>query len=112
MRRSKTLTSAHQLEASDGSRLEDYSWSDEDGPSVDARLAQCLGELAIVSKLVDLATGDGLQKVDMREIPVPGALSALPAPPDTARLQYAHADWAGYSIFEEAFTLGHRAGSV
>ena len=24
----------------DGSRLEDYSWSDEDGPSVDARLAQ------------------------------------------------------------------------
>ena len=24
----------------DGSRLEDYSWSDEDGPSIDARLAQ------------------------------------------------------------------------
>jgi hypothetical protein len=23
-----------------GSRLEDYSWSDEDAPSVDARLAQ------------------------------------------------------------------------
>ena len=44
-------------------------------------------------------------------IPVPGALSALPAPPETVRLQYAHGDWAGYSIFEEAFTLGHRAGS-
>jgi hypothetical protein len=43
-------------------------------------------------------------------IPVPGALSALPAPPDSARVQYAHGDWAGYSIFEEAFTLGHRAG--
>ena len=42
---------------------------------------------------------------------VPGALSRLPAPPDSARVQYAHADWAGYSIFEEAFTLGHRAGS-
>jgi iron complex outermembrane receptor protein len=28
------------LVLTDGSRLEDYSWSDEDGPSVDARLAQ------------------------------------------------------------------------
>lgn len=43
-------------------------------------------------------------------IPVPGALSGLPPPPDSARLQFAHSDWAGYSIFEEAFTLGHRAG--
>ena len=43
-------------------------------------------------------------------VPVPGALSALPPPPDGARIQYAHGDWAGYSIFEEAFTLGHRAG--
>ncbi|MCG2594683.1 FAD-dependent oxidoreductase [Ramlibacter sp. XY19] len=44
-------------------------------------------------------------------VPVPGALSALPAPPDTQRMRYAHADWAGYSIFEEAFTLGQRAGA-
>src|SRR5204862_2588008 len=28
------------LVLTDGSRLEDYSWSDEDGPSVDARIAQ------------------------------------------------------------------------
>ena len=26
---------------------------------------------------------------------------------DDARLSYAHSDWAGYSVFEEAFTLGH-----
>ena len=26
------------------------------------------------------------------------------------RLSFAHSDWAGYSIFEEAFTLGHAAG--
>ncbi len=26
------------------------------------------------------------------------------------RLSFAHSDWAGYSIFEEAFTMGHRAG--
>lgn len=44
-------------------------------------------------------------------IPVPGTLARLPAPPTTGRLRYAHSDWAGYSIFEEAFTLGHRAGN-
>jgi hypothetical protein len=43
-------------------------------------------------------------------VPVPGALSRLPAPPDSGRVRYAHSDWAGYSIFEEAFTLGHQAG--
>jgi monoamine oxidase len=44
-------------------------------------------------------------------IPVPGTL-ALRAQgiPRTARLSFAHSDWAGYSIFEEAFTAGHRAG--
>ncbi len=26
------------------------------------------------------------------------------------RLSFAHSDWAGYSVFEEAFTLGHVAG--
>jgi hypothetical protein len=25
------------------------------------------------------------------------------------RLTFAHSDWAAYSVFEEAFTLGHRA---
>ena len=34
------LAGARVLVLDDGSRLEDYSWSDEDGPSVDARLAQ------------------------------------------------------------------------
>ena len=43
-------------------------------------------------------------------IPAPGTLARLAAPPDGLRLSYAHSDWAGYSIFEEAFTLGHRAG--
>lgn len=27
------------------------------------------------------------------------------------RLRFAHSDWAGYSVFEEAFTLGHLAGA-
>ncbi|HQQ70678.1 MAG TPA: FAD-dependent oxidoreductase [Alicycliphilus sp.] len=30
--------------------------------------------------------------------------------PATARLLFAHADWSGYSVFEEAFTRGHAAG--
>ncbi|MDO5693992.1 MAG: FAD-dependent oxidoreductase [Pseudomonadota bacterium] len=29
---------------------------------------------------------------------------------DTPRLAFAHADWSGYSVFEEAFTQGHHAG--
>lgn len=44
-------------------------------------------------------------------IPVPGTLAAGGPPPRSPRLSFAHSDWAGYSIFEEAFTLGHRAGS-
>ena len=28
------------------------------------------------------------------------------------RLRFAHSDWAGYSVFEEAFTLGHAAGAA
>ena len=27
------------------------------------------------------------------------------------RLRFAHSDWAGYSVFEEAFTLGHVAAA-
>ena len=47
-------------------------------------------------------------------IPVPGirastALAALGQMPVSSRLQFAHGDLSGYSIFEEAFTHGHRA---
>ena len=30
--------------------------------------------------------------------------------PATPRLSFAHSDWSGYSVFEEAFTRGHAAG--
>ena len=63
-------------------------------------------------------------------VPVPGVLSqiglwrnvdrrhqllksehlAVPRFPEVPRLVFAHSDWAGYSVFEEAFTLGHAAG--
>ncbi len=52
-------------------------------------------------------------------IPAPGlrgsaALQALaqPMPGVNSRLHFAHSDLAGYSVFEEAFTLGHTAGST
>ena len=32
--------------------------------------------------------------------------------PTTARLAFAHSDWSGYSVFEEAFTRGHLAGAA
>jgi monoamine oxidase len=43
-------------------------------------------------------------------VPTPGTLTRSHAAPATARLRFAHGDWAGYSIFEEAFTLGDHAG--
>jgi monoamine oxidase len=44
-------------------------------------------------------------------IPVPGAgFATSPESLVAGRLQFAHSDWAGYSVFEEAFTFGHLAG--
>lgn len=47
-------------------------------------------------------------------IPAPGLLARLGAPDRVVegRLDFAHADWSGYSIFEEAFTRGHLAGTA
>jgi predicted NAD/FAD-dependent oxidoreductase len=45
-------------------------------------------------------------------IPTPGALALAGAPPRWERITLAHADYSGYSIFEEAFTQGERAGSA
>lgn len=50
-------------------------------------------------------------------MPAPGLLRQLaalstcgPGLIGTKRLTFAHSDWSGYSIFEEAFTRGHLAG--
>ncbi|KQP43752.1 fumarate reductase [Pseudorhodoferax sp. Leaf274] len=46
-------------------------------------------------------------------MPVPGLVQGLRANAATPRagaLLFAHADWSGYSVFEEAFTRGHLAG--
>jgi predicted NAD/FAD-binding protein len=43
-------------------------------------------------------------------VPTPGALARAGAPPSVGRLRFAHSDYSAYSIFEEAFTQGDRAG--
>ena len=66
-----------------------------------------------------------LQRIDLMRyghamaMPVPGlrshpALAALAAPPapGSGRVHFALADLSGYSVFEEAFSHGHRAGSA
>jgi len=63
----------------------------------------------------DLA--DKLERVEIARyghamaIPVPGTRERLAdLPLHGALVSYSHADWAGYSVFEEAFTFGHLAG--
>jgi monoamine oxidase len=44
-------------------------------------------------------------------MPVPDAQGRVgQVPPAFGRIRFAHSDWAGYSVFEEAFTMGHLAG--
>ena len=49
-------------------------------------------------------------------IPTGARAAAAPGsdpPPHRGRAAgFAHADWSGYSIFEEAFTRGHLAGTL
>ena len=57
-----------------------------------------------------------LSKIDLQRLPGKrrklsnGEHSAAIPIPGTARLAFAHSDWSGYSVFEEAFTRGHAAG--
>ncbi len=45
-------------------------------------------------------------------VPVPGLPLTKPAHARGDQLRYAHSDWAGYSVFEEAFAQGHAAGGA
>ncbi len=44
-------------------------------------------------------------------VPIPQT-STTAQPAHAGALSFAHSDWAGYSVFEEAFTLGHAVGAV
>lgn len=43
-------------------------------------------------------------------VPMPGPQVTWPTA--SGRLSFAHSDWSGYSVFEEAFTRGHLAGAA
>jgi monoamine oxidase len=66
---------------------------------------------------LSVAHPDLAQKTRRIEISRYGHAMAIPVPRQfdhppvlsSARLRFAHSDWAGYSVFEEAFTLGHQA---
>ena len=77
------------------------TWRDE----ILAELAQAHPDIRAKATRIDITRYGHAMAV-----PTP-ALSGLVGhkPPNTERLAFAHSDWAGYSVFEEAFTLGHRA---
>lgn len=53
----------------------------------------------------------GLQAPSNRRRARPNGERAAWIPtPATARLAFAHGDWSGHSVFEDAFTRGHGAG--
>jgi monoamine oxidase len=55
----------------------------------------------------------GLQRLSSKRKQLSnGERTAWIPTPTTARLAFAHSDWSGYSVFEEAFTRGHGAGLV
>ena len=97
------------------------SWRD----AILAELAPAHPDLASQTQRIDI-----VRYGHAMAVPVPGVLSQiaqwrtsdkrqqllktehLPVPhfAEAPRLRFAHSDWAGYSVFEEAFTLGHAAG--
>ena len=100
------------------------TWYLAPGADARARLLQApwphwrdvvLGELAAPHPdLPDKATRIDITRYGhAMAVPVPGMRYAMPGPAvasASGRLRFAHADWSGYSVFEEAFTRGHVAG--
>lgn len=71
-------------------------------------LAQAHADLPGVATQVDITRYGHAMAV-----PLPGARSAVPGAAMVSAggpLCFAHSDWSGYSVFEEAFTRGHHAG--
>jgi monoamine oxidase len=80
-------------------------WRDE----IVAELAQAHPDLPVKTKRIDITRyGHAMA------LPAPGT-PTMPIGADRSyalrfgRISFAHSDWAGYSVFEEAFTLGHQA---
>ncbi len=103
------------------------TWYLAPGPSADARAAllrepwahwrdRVLAELAVPHPdLAGKATRIDITRYGhAMAVPVPGMRRAMPhavVASASGRLRFAHGDWSGYSVFEEAFTRGHHAAS-
>jgi Flavin containing amine oxidoreductase len=103
------LTAYHALPVGERTALLDQPWAYWAQQVLDD-LALTHPDLPSVCERVDLA-----RHGHAMSIPIPGvrhhaALKALAANLATPRLLWAHSDLAGYSVFEEAFTVGHHAG--
>lgn len=65
------------------------------------------GDQAFLGRLGAHAHGEGRKAALLN-----GERVALTPTPSEGRLLFAHADWSGYSVFEEAFTRGFAAGAL
>ncbi|MBK6854496.1 MAG: NAD(P)-binding protein [Burkholderiales bacterium] len=84
------------------------SWRNWSGRVV-AELARAHPDLASKTARVDLMRYGHAMSIPMPGVRGSAALQAL-AQVQAGRLQFAHSDLAGYSVFEEAYTLGVAAG--
>lgn len=105
------VTAYHALPATDRPRLLERDWAAWSRWVVDD-LAQVHPDLPAKVRRVDLARHGHAMSVPAPGIRGSQDLAALRAAPIGARLRLAHADLVGYSVFEEAFTLGHAAGAA
>lgn len=109
--RGALITAYHALPAADRPALLERDWAAWSRWVVDD-LARVHPDLPPRVRRVDLA-----RHGHAMSIPAPGIrgsedLAALRSDPIGSRLRLAHADLVGYSVFEEAFTLGHVAGEA
>jgi monoamine oxidase len=108
--RGTLITAYHALAESDRTVLLDRPWRFWAQRVID-ELAATHPDLPAQCVQIDLA-----RHGHAMSIPAPGvrghaALAALAEGSASSRLHFAHADLAGTSVFEEAFTLGHAAGA-
>lgn len=105
------ITAYHAMPLAQRALLLSRSWSDWSRWVVDD-LAHLHADLPRAVRRVDLS-----RHGHAMSIPLPGVrghadLAALRGAVLAARVRLAHADLVGYSVFEEAFTLGHAAGAA
>jgi hypothetical protein len=108
--RGTLITAYHALPEAERGALLARPWRDWAQRVID-ELAATHPDLPAQVAQVDLA-----RHGHAMSIPAPGvrghaALKALADGDAASRLHFAHADLAGTSVFEEAFTLGHAAGT-